>query len=201
MPSHLLNFARRPVTAFALAFTSCLVGACDSGSNEASTSGSDVSVSCDDLDDWDPAWADFEDEVLALSNEAREKGHDCDSEGSFGPAAPLTMEPRLRCAARAHSAYMAEHGEFDHIQARTGSDPFDRIADTGYQFSAAGENIALGQRTPAEVVAGWLDSDGHCANIMSPDFRELGVGYALGSGAPIGSSEAAYWTQVFGSER
>jgi uncharacterized protein YkwD len=158
---------------------------------------------CEAVADWDPAWAAFEDDVLELTNDARARGHDCDSAGRFGPAAPLAMSAALRCAARQHSGYMAETGEFSHDESQNGSDPFERISATGYQFSAAGENIALGQRSPDEVVAGWLESDGHCANIMNPDFTELGVGYAEGSAASLGFSnnDAPYWTQVFARPR
>lgn len=152
---------------------------------------------CEEVESWDPAWAAFEDEVLRLTNQARARGHDCRSGGRFGPAEPLTMEPRLRCAARMHSAYMAETGDFGHVESRNGTDPFDRIELTGYRFSRAGENVAAGQRTPSEVVSGWLASDGHCANIMEPGYMHLGVGYAEGDGSAFGT----YWTQVFARPR
>jgi uncharacterized protein YkwD len=158
--------------------------------------------SCESVADWDPAWVEFEDEVLALTNAARAAGYDCDSEGRFGPAAPLAMEPRLRCSARLHSGYMAETGDFDHVESQNGSNPFDRMEAAGYEFWTAGENIALGQGSPREVVGGWLESDGHCANIMNPEFTELGVGYAEGTAAPLGfTGTAPYWTQNFGRPR
>jgi uncharacterized protein YkwD len=157
-------------------------------------------ASCQSVADWDPDWAAFEDRVLELTNAARAAGHDCDSEGKFGPAAPLAMNARLRCSARLHSGYMAETGDFDHVESKSGTDPFDRMEAAGYRFSSAGENIALGQRTPEEVVNGWLDSDGHCSNIMNRDFTEIGVGYAEGTAAPLGfQGTAPYWTQNFGS--
>jgi uncharacterized protein YkwD len=154
--------------------------------------------SCQEVADWPAAWTEFEEQVLVLTNQARAAGHDCDTAGRFGPTGPLVMNERLRCAARVHSHYMSQTGHFDHVQPQNGSDPFDRIETAGYRFSSAGENIAVGQSSPAEVVAGWLESDGHCENIMSPDFSELGVGFAIGTGTPIGSAEAAYWTQAFG---
>jgi hypothetical protein len=55
--------------------------------------------SCEEVADWDPDWAAYEDEVLRLTNQARAAGHDCDREGKFGPTDPLTMNNRLRCAA------------------------------------------------------------------------------------------------------
>ena len=59
-----------------------------------------------------------------------------------------------------------------------------------------GENIASGQRTVEEAMASWLDSPGHCANIMNPDFREMGAAYAIN---PQNQNRTAYWTQEFGS--
>ena len=156
---------------------------------------------CNSVADWDPTWTQYEDEVLVHVNDARATGYNCDSEGRFGATTPLKMDPALRCAARLHSRYMGETGDFNHVT-RTGSDPFDRIEEAGYRFWTAGENIAYGSPTPSDVVDGWLDSDGHCRNIMAPDFEDIGVGYF-----PViednrwGSREAPYWTQAFGSAR
>lgn len=152
---------------------------------------------CAEAATWDAQAAQFEEDVLSLTNEARAAGHNCDTEGNFGPAAPLTMEGRLRCAARLHSKYMAETNDFAHMQSATGDDPFERMEKAGYRLRAGGENIAAGQTTPRQVVDGWLESDGHCANIMNPIFTQLGVGYAVGQGAAP-RRNAPYWTQNFG---
>lgn len=145
---------------------------------------------------WDSTWVQYEEEVLRLTNEARAVGHNCDSKGNFGPAPPLTMEAHLRCSARLHSMDMSLMGYFDHTN-KAGLSPFTRMQQAGYVGSAMGENIAMGQRSPAEVVAGWLDSDGHCSNIMSPMFSQLGVGYY--AGASTGWQQSLLWTQNFGS--
>jgi uncharacterized protein YkwD len=50
-------------------------------------------------------------------------------------------------------------------------------------------------RSPEEAMAGWLDSPGHCANLMDPSFTEMGAGYAVNPNSKAGT---AYWTQVFG---
>lgn len=153
---------------------------------------------------WDMQAATLEQRVLELTNEARAAGHNCDSKGMFAAAPPLTMSPHLRCSSRLHSQYMATNREFDHRQAQTGLTFAQRIQMTGYPASPVGENIAWGQRTAEEVVAGWLESDGHCANMMNPSANELGVGYALGL-PPMGqggsSRQTAYWTQNFGRRR
>ncbi len=138
---------------------------------------------------WQSQWTTFEGEVLRLVNEARARGYNCDSEGNFGPTHPLQMQAQLRCAARLHSRDMSVRDYFDHIDPE-GGNPGDRIQPTGYAFRGWGENIAAGQPTPESVVEAWLESDGHCSNIMSPNFTEIGVGYY-----------ERYWTQVFGTPR
>ena len=64
----------------------------------------------------------------------------------------------------------------------------------GYNGGTWGENIAAGYGTPAQVVQGWLDSDGHCSNMLNPSFSLIGIGYADVQGSQYGS----YWTQNFG---
>jgi len=135
----------------------------------------------------------FETEVVVLVNEERAQGATCGSD-SFAAAGPLTMEPRLHCTARVHSLDMATRGFFDHVNP-DGEDPFDRMTRAGYDYQAAGENIAAGQTTPQEVVAGWMESPGHCSNIMSPDFTQIGVGYVFTAEGQF----PHYWTQTFGT--
>jgi uncharacterized protein YkwD len=146
---------------------------------------------CDQVADWDPDLEAWEFEVLEITNQRRSEGANCGSGGSFGPAGPLSMQTQLRCAARAHSLDMVERNFFDHTNP-DGEGPQVRIDAAGYQWTAWGENIAGGYPDPEAVVAGWMSSDGHCSNIMSPDFEELGVGaYTDEAGTPV-------WTQVFG---
>jgi len=143
---------------------------------------------------WDPAWVAFEEEVLVLVNQHRAAGADCGSEGSFGSALPLDFDPRLRGAARLHSLDMYERQFFAHTNP-DGVDPFERMTAAGYNWNAAGENIAGGYVSPADVVDGWMNSDGHCSNIMSPSFTEIGIGYH-----PGGGDYRRMWTQVFGRQ-
>jgi uncharacterized protein YkwD len=155
-------------------------------------------ATCAATEDWDPAWVEFEEEVLRLTNEARAEGADCGSMGTFGPADPLTMSPILRCSARLHSMDMGEEGYFAH-DSQDGRSPFDRMADAGYMGRQMGENIAKGQQNPAEVVAGWIDSDGHCSNIMNDGYTEIGVGYWEGEPENMFFNGNKLWTQNFGS--
>lgn len=149
---------------------------------------SDLPAWCDPTIGWSSTWIAWEQEVLVIMNQRRSEGANCGSEGSFAPAGPLTMQPNLSCAARMHSRDMEERGFFDHTNP-DGDGPGERIAYSGYDGWGWGENIAWGYQSPAEVMAGWMSSDGHCSNIMYDGFTEVGVGYYTGN----------QWTQAFGT--
>jgi uncharacterized protein YkwD len=128
-------------------------------------------------------------ELFGLVNAARGEARSCGGQG-FGAAPALRWDDRLGRAAQAHSDDMAARDYFDH-DTLEGVTPEERVAAQGYSFSSFGENIAAGQPTPAQAMATWLASDGHCANLMNPDFVDFGAG--LGEGGSYGF----YWTQVF----
>jgi uncharacterized YkwD family protein/spore coat assembly protein SafA len=92
--------------------------------------------------------------------------------------------------ARYKSQDMINKNYFSHTSPTYGS-PFTMMQNFGVSFSAAGENIAYGQRTPAEVMVSWMNSPGHRSNILSPTYSEIGVGLAKSS------SGTCYWTQQF----
>lgn len=104
---------------------------------------------------------------------------------------PLSADPLLTTAAQAHSADMVARAFYAHT-APDGSRPWDRAAAAGSTRRSIGENIACGQRSPADVVEGWMNSPGHRANILKPGFTHIGVGFAGGGRA------GTYWTQLFG---
>ena len=104
----------------------------------------------------------------------------------------VSAQSQLATAARAHSADMAANNYFDH-NSQDGTKFSARLTAAGYSWIAAGENIAAGYRTAKAVMTGWMASKGHCENILSGAFSELGVGVASGSG-----SYGVYWTQDFG---
>jgi len=156
-------------------------------------------VTCDNDGDgyWTASAARFECEVLDETNYYRSIGYDCDTQGKFGATTPLVMQHQLRRSARYHSQWMADTGTFSHDSpgGPNGDTMVERINATGYSgWTRVGENIAAGYTTPADVVLGWMESDGHCRNVMNPDFNELGVGYYYDSG----STYRHWWTQNFG---
>jgi uncharacterized YkwD family protein len=97
------------------------------------------------------------------------------------------MDAALSNVARMKSADMQAKKYFDHTSPTYGS-PFDMMKKFGITYKTAGENIAMGQRTPEEVVKAWMNSPGHRANILKASFTHIGVGYV---------ANGNYWTQMF----
>ncbi|MDT3426746.1 putative YkwD family protein [Paenibacillus forsythiae] len=114
-------------------------------------------------------------EVVALVNEERAKAG----------LAPLTALDSLNKVAAAKATDMRSNNYFSHTSPTYGS-PFDMMSSFGVTYNYAGENIAMGQRTPEEVMKAWMNSPGHKANILSKNFNYIGVGF-----------DNNYWAQEF----
>ncbi|RHW41651.1 sporulation protein [Neobacillus notoginsengisoli] len=119
----------------------------------------------------------YEQQVVSLTNQERAK--------AGLPA--LKIDTALSKMAREKSRDMSANGYFDHNSPTYGS-PFDMMKKFGITYSYAGENIAMGQRTPQEVVTAWMNSEGHRQNILNPNFTHIGVGHI---------AQGNYWTQEF----
>lgn len=130
--------------------------------------------------------------VLSLVNAARSKPRKCGRK-SFQSVPPLTLSAMLNRAALIHSQDMDKNDFFEH-RGSDGSMVGDRASRVGYRWRAVAENIAIGAENAEIVVKGWLDSPGHCVNIMSPDYTEMGIAYVTDPKSEPG----IYWTQVFG---
>lgn len=122
----------------------------------------------------------IEKRVIELTNQQRQR---------YG-LKPLKHNWELSRVARYKSEDMRDSRYFSHTSPTYGS-PFKMIRDFAIPFTAAGENIAMGQRTAEQVVNGWMNSSGHRANILNERFTEIGVGYAKNSYG------RTYWTQMF----
>ena len=102
---------------------------------------------------------------------------------------PLAVNDALTAAAQGHSDDMAANDYFSHtsLDGRTAA---DRAEAAGFSGSALGENIAAGQRSPQDVMAAWMASEGHRDNILNCDYTVIGVGL---------NEDGWYWTQMFGT--
>jgi uncharacterized protein YkwD len=103
----------------------------------------------------------------------------------------LVEDKRLDHSAQAWTDTMVATGQFSH-----GIDFAARISAAGYSWSSAGENIATGFATPAQVVSAWMHSYAHCRNILDPEYRSVGTGIVDQAIEPF-SSAPATWTQDF----
>jgi uncharacterized YkwD family protein len=119
----------------------------------------------------------FESDVVTLTNKERRQAG----------LTELKIDSTLSQVAREKSNDMQKNGYFSHTSPTYGS-PFDMMRDFGVTYRAAGENIAQGQTTPAEVVQAWMNSQGHRENILNANFTHIGVGY---------DSQGQHWTQMF----
>ncbi len=119
----------------------------------------------------------YEAEVIRLVNEIRLKNG----------LNRLETDTELSRVARIKSLDMKDKNYFSHTSPTYGS-PFDMMKQFGISYKTAGENIAKGQKTPAQVVDGWMNSEGHRTNILNASYTHIGVGYV---------AEGNYWTQMF----
>lgn len=103
---------------------------------------------------------------------------------------PLTLNKELSKVATIKSKDMIDNNYFDHTSPTYGS-PFDMMKTFNISYKTAGENIAMGQKTPSEVMNAWMNSSGHRANILNGNYTELGVGIYKDANGSI------YWTQMF----
>lgn len=119
--------------------------------------------------------------VVCLVNETRQ---------SHG-LPPLRSSRKLNRAAQNWTDSMVASGNFSE------GNPGARASAVGFDWSTVGENIATGFETPAQVVAGWMRSQGHCYNILDPVYTEVGTGVSRHPVSGFGATPST-WTQDFG---
>jgi uncharacterized protein YkwD len=107
----------------------------------------------------------------------------------------------LNIASWKHSRDMGVRTYFDHLTksplpaGQSGPEPWDRMKDAGYGYNTAkAENIAAGHATAQSVFNGWKNSAGHNKNMLNPNLKAIGIGYAQVKGSPY----TYYWTTDFG---
>ena len=105
---------------------------------------------------------------------------------------PSAAHDSLAEAARIHAEDMADNSFLAHTGS-DGSNPGDRVTRAGYDWRVVAENVASGQTSPDEIAATWLESAGHCSNLMDAKYSETGIAYALNPG----DGRDIYWVQVY----
>jgi len=126
--------------------------------------------------------------ILENVNRYRSKGCNCGGR-KMKAVATLTWDDALARSAAQHAIDMERQNYFNHVS-RDGRSIGDRIDAAGYDWYTVAENIAYGQRSIGQVMDEWMRSPEHCANIMNPDVRHMGV-----------AKKGNYWVQDFGARR
>lgn len=127
----------------------------------------------------------FRDEMLAGVNQLRASGCQCGSKW-MPKVPPLKWSAKLEKSAKAHAIDMYSKGFLSH-DGSNGSDFSERISNTGYDWSAVGENVAWGYDSIEDAIGGWVESPDHCKAMMSSSYTEIGAANA-----------GSYWVQDFG---
>ncbi|WP_457330957.1 CAP domain-containing protein [Rhizobacter sp. P5_C2] len=171
-----------------LMFLAACGGSSDSGTADAATPAPPPAASgtCDILD--------FNAQMLARINAFRASAQSCGTSGNFTAAPALAWNDKLTQAAAGHSQDMATKNYFSHTS-QDGRSVSDRVAAVGYTWSQLGENIAAGQNSIDSVMTTWQNSAGHCANLMSKNFTQVGVACVPGA---TGAAYSRYWTMDLG---
>lgn len=142
-----------------------------SGCTAQQASGYDTSNS--DVKSPPPNSTQFRTAVLKEVNALRQKGCRCGAQ-KFRPTHPLKWNELLTEAAKRHALDIAGRRQLDHT-GRDGSSVMTRTTDTGYNWQSVAENIAYGYWDIPSVIQGWVESKGHCKNMMNPDYKEVAV--------------------------
>lgn len=100
---------------------------------------------------------------------------------------PVTLRADVTAVAQLRAKEIVT--SFSHTRPN-GSSCFTALSESGVSYRGAGENIAYGQRSPEEVMNGWMNSSGHRANILNASYTSIGVGYYQKNGVN-------YWSQMF----
>lgn len=114
----------------------------------------------------------------------------CNIERKEHGLSPLTLDTTITKAAMIRANELITN--FDHTRPN-GESCYTALKEAGASFWSAGENIAAGYTSPKDVVEGWLNSEGHRANILSENFNKIGIGYVYSTGNSYGH----YWVQMF----
>ncbi len=192
----------RPLQAFAGSAMFCLLAACGSGSDNETGApapapaavGGDSAVAAP-KDSSEAPDGEFAQTTLKAINDARAAGRRCGAV-DYPAVPPLRWNLRVTEAAAIESRWMQSNNTWGHVWP-DGTAVADRLTRASYNWQSAGENIAAGFVTLETVMKAWIDSPGHCVNLMRADVDEVGVSLILGSAT---NTYRSYWTMVLAKE-
>ncbi|MCA3180787.1 MAG: CAP domain-containing protein [Burkholderiaceae bacterium] len=138
----------------------------------------------------------FPDRVVEALNAARAVPRSCGGT-AFPAAGPLRWQAQTEQAALTQAQYLQQNNLFTHTGAN-GSSVGDRLTTTGYTWQSVGENLAAGYSDFAAVLQGWIDSPGHCINVMNGNYVDVGVVLVQGTSS---NTYRTYWAMVLGRPR
>lgn len=132
--------------------------------------------------------------MLKAINDARSVARSCGGT-AYAATTPLAWNAALAGAAQGHADDMAQRNYFSHASA-DGRTVDQRAQSAGYSGGTLGENISAGRPSLDATLSSWLTSAGHCANLMNPAYRDVGLGCARADGTQYG----IYWVQLLGAQ-
>jgi uncharacterized protein YkwD len=138
--------------------------------------------------------ANFEADVMAAVNAWRARGATCGTQ-AYPAVGALAWNAQLTQASLVHSDDMVARNFFSHTGS-DGSSAGQRATRAGYVWRTWGENIAAGQVGVDNVITAWMNSPGHCANMMNANFRDIGLACVAGGS---GNTYRTYWTMTLGA--
>ncbi|MCK6401379.1 MAG: CAP domain-containing protein [Sphaerotilus natans subsp. sulfidivorans] len=137
----------------------------------------------------------YQSAMLAEINRRRASAQSCGSRGTFPAAGALSWNDQLFAAAAGHAKDMVARSFFSHTGS-SGSSVADRVSAAGYAWSTVAENIAAGQPGITRVVDAWMNSDGHCANLMNATVRDVAVACVVNT-----ANQSNYWVMDLAKAR
>ncbi len=193
----------RPILAFTGIAVLCLLAACGSGSEDGTSTSAPanaVVVASDNAaaepkDSSATPDGEFAQATLKAINDTRAVARRC-GDANYPAVAPLRWNLRVTEAAAIESRWMQSNNTWGHVWP-DGTAVADRLTRAAYNWQSAGENIAAGFVTLETVMQAWIDSPGHCVNLMRADVDEVGVNLILGNGT---NTYRSYWTMVLAKE-
>ena len=138
----------------------------------------------------------FVEQAVRMINDARAVARNCGT-AAYAATGATRWNADAAEAATTQATYLQQNNLFSHTGAN-GSSVGDRLTTAGYVWSTVGENIAAGYPDMASVVKGWLDSPGHCVNMMNPNFVDVGLALVPGTSS---NSYRTYWALVLAKPR